>query len=193
MRSQNVVLLIGLATALLTGCQSAGEVTAPAVSTAGVGAPPSPLGAGEAADGLDASPVASPRSVALLTDVRAARQDGFDRVTFEFAEEAPSYDVRLGERPVLASGSGEEVQVDGEEVLLVRLEPASGFDLEAATEVYEGPTRIVADTATITEVVRAGDFEGQLEWAVGLRGPADYEVTVYDDPARIVLDVRHEE
>lgn len=188
-----VVLCAGLAIALLSGCEGPGTVAAPASpgDTVPSASTPSPLDGEEAAQSLDGTPVPTPRDVALLTDVRAARQDGFDRVTFEFAEPPlPTYDIRTIERPILQPGSGDEVIVDGREVLLVRLEPASGFDLDEASEVYQGPTRIVTDTDVITEVVRVGDFEGQLEWAIGLRGEADYDVRELADPPRIVVDVR---
>ena len=39
---------------------------------------------------------ATNRDTALLTDVRAARHEGYDRVVFEFRNAVPGYDVRYG-------------------------------------------------------------------------------------------------
>ena len=83
---------------------------------------------------------------ALLTGVRAASHDGYDRVVFEFRNGVPGYDVGYVERPVRADGSGEPVEVDGGAVLLVRMEPALDADLtqESAPRTYTGPARLRA-------------------------------------------------
>ena len=81
--------------------------------------------------------------VALLTGVRAAAHDGYDRVVFEFRTASPGYDVRYVEPPVAADGSGDEVAVEGGAVLVVRMEPALDADLtqESAPRTYTGPQR----------------------------------------------------
>ena len=130
--------------------------------------------------------------VALLTDVRAARHEGYDRVVFEFRNVAPGYDVRYVERPVRADGSGEEVPVDGGAVLLVRMEPALDADLtqESAPRTYLGPQRFTpADAAVVAELVRTGGFEAVLTWAVGVDEKRPFRVTRLDGPPRIVIDV----
>jgi len=136
-----------------------------------------------------ASSSAEPAGASLLTDVRLAHQEGFDRVTFEFSGPLPRYDVRYADWPVIASGSGEEVEVGGDGVLRVRLEPASGYDMAAQTPSYDGPDRLTSDTTNVVELVRVGDFEAVLEWAVGVRTTSSYEVTILDDPPRVVVDV----
>ncbi len=48
---------------------------------------------------------------ALLTAVRAARHEGFDRVVFQFSNVLPGYDVRYVRKPVRQDGSGRIVPV----------------------------------------------------------------------------------
>jgi hypothetical protein len=129
--------------------------------------------------------------VALLTDVRAAAHDGYDRVVFEFRNRAPGYDVRYVQRPVQADGSGDEVEVEGGSVLVVRMEPALDADLtqEAAPRTYLGPSRFSPDTKAVVELVRIGGFEAVLTWAVGVEDKRPFRVTRLESPARIVLDV----
>jgi hypothetical protein len=78
----------------------------------------------------------------------------------------------------------------------VRMEPASGFDLSVPEGelVYTGPRRISgtkAGTSTVREVVRAGDFEAVLAWAVGLGDRVDFRVRALAGPPRLVVDFRN--
>jgi hypothetical protein len=146
---------------------------------------PSPLA------GADTTPVSVPGTAqGLLTDVRVARQDGFDRVVFEFDGGMPGYRVAYTERPVLEDGSGDEVEVSGAAVLEVRMEPAAGFKMvgEHPERTYKGPDRVRGDTEVVREAVRVGDFEALLTWAVGLDAEVPFLVTTLDSPDRLVID-----
>jgi hypothetical protein len=76
--------------------------------------------------------------------------------------------------------------------VLVDMEPASGFDLATAEGelVYDGPRRLQG-ASVVREVVRTGDFEAQLGWAIGLDSRVDFRVTTLDNPARLVVDLRN--
>lgn len=133
-----------------------------------------------------------PKERGLLTTVRATADGGTERVTFEFEGALPGYRVAYVDRPVIQDGSGEEVTIDGEAVLLVHFEPASGFDLEVpeGRQVYRGPERLDLATNTVTEVVRVGDFEAVLQWAIGLSGKVPFRVRTAAEPNRIILEVQ---
>ena len=163
----------------------------PTVSAPPATTPTRPEGSG----GFSATPVSVPATgeVALLSAVRAAGQQGFDRVVFEFTAELPGYKVGYVERPVLEDGSGKEVSVTGGAVLEVRMAPASGVELSASgvRPTYTGPARLrPSGTVVVAEVVRVGDFEGQLTWVVGTSGRAPFKVSTLSAPPRLVIDVR---
>ena len=134
------------------------------------------------------SPAGGP---AYLRAVRTARQDGFDRVVFEFEGTLPGYAVGDAKGGLRADGSGDPVAVAGEGALEVRMEQASGarLVLDRLEETYAGPRRIAVDGAVVTEVVRTGDFEGQLTWGVGVRRLAPFRVSTLQGPPRVVVDV----
>ena len=189
------VLLLTVAALLLGGCsgkddeQPVTTATATTVTTTTVTTTTPPV-----LEGASTAPVTwtSPiTETALLTDVRAAAQPGYDRVVFEFRNGVPGYGVRYVERPILADGSGEVVPVSGTAVLVVRMEPALDADLtqESAPRTYTGPTRFSPSTATIVELVRTGGFEAVLTWAVGVDEKRPFRVTRLENPARIVLDI----
>jgi hypothetical protein len=136
---------------------------------------------------------ATSAEISLLTGVRAARHDGFDRVVLEFRSGVPGYRIAYVQRPVLADGSGAEVRIAGDHVLVIRMEPALDADLsqESAPLTYTGPRRFSPGTPEVKELVRVGGFEGVLTWAIGLTDRADFRASTLADPPRLVLDFRH--
>lgn len=132
---------------------------------------------------------------ALLVDVRVGGHETFDRVVLEFqGDTPPSYRVGYLEAPVRQDGSGNEVDVAGGAFIEVRASPAAGFDplSEDARETYTGPERLPADEADVVrEVVRIGDFEGQLAWVIGVDRRRPFAAAMFEDPLRLVVDVTH--
>jgi hypothetical protein len=133
---------------------------------------------------------------ALLERVAIGRHEGFDRVVFQFKNHLPGYRVEYVEPPLKEDGSGNVVRIEGRAFVLVRMEPASGFDLsvDEGELVYKGPRRLegsAAGTAIIREVVRTGDFEAVLSWAVGLDDKVDFRVRTALGPARLIVDFRN--
>ena len=88
------------------------------------------------------------------------------------------------------------MSVQGNAIVAVRMEPASGFDLNTAEGVmiYKGPKRIDgagAGTSVVQELVRTGDFEAVLSWAIGLSDKVDFRVQTATSPARLIVDFRN--
>ena len=155
-------------------------------------------------EGASTSPASGPvqtvtgpgGGTALLERVDAARHEGYDRVVFQFRNTVPGYRVEYVEPPLQEDGSGAEVKVEGSAFVTVRMEAASGFDLETGegVQVYTGPRRISgADvgTSVVQEIVRTGDFEAVLTWAAGVSDRVDFRVQTLDDPPRLVVDFRN--
>lgn len=129
--------------------------------------------------------------IAHLTEVRLEAQDGFDRVVLEFADRVPGYTVGYRTLPAHADASGAEVPLPGAGALLqVVLNPATAHGWGGGERTYFGPSELRADTASITEVKAAGDFEATLTWVVGTRTQVPFAVQVLDEPPRLVVDVQ---
>ena len=75
----------------------------------------------------------------------------------------------------------------------IRMEPASGFDLNTAEGklVYTGPRRIEPrDTKVVKQLFRTGDFEAVLTWVAGLSERAPFRVQKQlESPPRLVVEV----
>jgi hypothetical protein len=132
---------------------------------------------------------------ALVEAVGMSGHKSYDRIVFTFRNTVPGYQVGYVSKPVTQDGSGAKVDVEGDAVLSIRMEPASGFDLNTGEGVlvYKGPKRIGAiETGTkgVKELVRTGDFEAVLTWVAGLPAKAPFSVSTEDEPPRLVVDVK---
>src|SRR5204863_1444326 len=88
------------------------------------------------------------------------------------------YRVSYQPGPFTQDASGKPITVKGSAFLVVRLEPATGFDFNNNRETYTGPDRIpVRKSARVTDLVRTGDFESVTTWVVGLRAKVHFTAT----------------
>jgi hypothetical protein len=114
-------------------------------------------------------------TTALLTGVRVTGT----AVTFDFR--SPPREVQTAYRPggqIVESGSGVKVHVKGNAFLVVTFTPAATADIrgEKLVLTYTGPKRIPGP-GPVDEVVKTGDFEARLEWAIGLDRRRSFDVT----------------
>lgn len=154
--------------------------------------PTSTTAPGSAPEGASTAPVSTPPSdKTLLTGVRVARQPEGDRVVFEFDGPVPGHLVHFVDEPITEDGSGDEVQVEGQAHIEVRMEAASAADLqgEEVRQTYAGPRRVAADTDNITETVLTGDFEAVLTWVIGVERKTGFRVSTLQDPSRLMIEV----
>jgi hypothetical protein len=116
-----------------------------------------------------------------------------DTVTFGFRaadRQPPGYETGYRAGPIRADASGEVVAVDGRAFLVVRMEPAYGFDFESGAPTYTGPRRIApAGGVHVREIVETGDFEAVLTWVIGLDSARPYQVVTTGDIAAPTLRI----
>jgi hypothetical protein len=182
-----VLTLVGL------GCAGSDDdqgASLPVTTTTTATAPTTTEESFEGGTGTMTAP-AETNETALLERVAVAGHDTYDRVVFQFRNGVPGYHVEYVEPPLREDGSGNVVKLEGDAFVVVRMEPASGFDLSVPEGelVYTGPRRIAGNgTSVVRQVVRTGDFEAVLTWAVGLDARVPFRVLTLEDPARIVVD-----
>jgi len=198
-RAGVLILLVVAATAAGCGSSSsesepsstpppAGTTTVTAPSTTATEPTDSLAGAGTTA-------VVAPstaKGTSLLERVAVGRHAGYDRVVFQFRDEGlPGYRVEYLQPPLKEDGSGNPVDVAGNAFVVVRMEPASGFDLSTGEGelVYKGPKRLPG-ASVVKEVVRTGDFESVLSWAIGLEDKVPFRVTTAASPSRLIVDFK---
>jgi hypothetical protein len=149
-----------------SGQAAAGGRTSPsAVWSSGPQGRPRRDGAGEAA----------------LTEVRAARQDGYDRLVFQFSGGLPGYQARYVDQ--VTTAGGEQLALQGTAFLLLAFEGAGGG--AAGFPQRDLRPRLNA----LKEVRLLDEGGGRLRFAVGLDAVAGYLAHELTGPDRVIVDV----
>jgi len=200
-----VVAIIALALVALAGCgddnKDSTTPTGPPQATAAATAAETPAVTasagtpGETFEGGGRAPVegtlgeqATPPPLATLVDVRAAEHNGFDRIVFEFQDNAPDFRVEYVPQAILC-GSGQPVTVTGAAVLQVRFTAAAAHNDQATPTV--NTFELTPNLPAILRALQTCDFEGEVTWQVGLTAESDFKVTKLEDAARLVVDIAH--
>ena len=131
-----------------------------------------------------------PGASMTLRSVRAGQHADFDRVVFEFeGAQLPGYALEYVDKPIILCGSGDPTSVAGQGWLQVRFTPARGHNDQGQATVAE--REIKARLPVILELERTCDFEGEVTWVLGNKGPHKYRVMELREPTRLVVDVQH--
>lgn len=126
----------------------------------------------------------------ILKDVRFGQHDNYDRIVFEFTgKETPGFRIEYATQPLVTCGAGEAVAVEGNADLVVQLTPANAHNDQGQATVVN------RDTNPAMRVVRQAklicDFEGEVQWLLGLTERHEYRVMELKEPARLVIDIKH--
>jgi hypothetical protein len=100
----------------------------------------------------------------------------------------PGYYVRYATGPVRESPSDAPVTIRGSEVLLVSLGSWMNF---MGTAGYSGPSQVFPSNVDHIEELRLlENFEGMTTWGIGLDAKRNFDVSVHEDPGRLVIDIQ---
>ncbi len=127
----------------------------------------------------------------LFTGIRVARQDGFDRVVWEFSGTGmPGYQVAYTDDP-RRDGSGFPVDLPGGTTLAVGLSGVRIPTEPLPGEVpYPGPEQVAAaGTVHVTEVLAGAWFEAHQDGFVGVRRQEPFRVYTLEGPPRVVVEI----
>jgi hypothetical protein len=132
----------------------------------------------------------------VLEDVRVGahpESGGWDRIVFEFHD----VDGAPGAHPggqveyvddAAECGSGTAVEVQGDAILAVRFDQTQAHDDSGNLTIDD--TTVDGPGTSILEAASYCDFEGVVQWAIGVPGEQNFKVSYLEDPSRIVIDVK---
>jgi hypothetical protein len=142
--------------------------------------------------GWSAGPVAAEgdpaATQALQTASRVASHPQYDRFVLEFAGAVPGYSVEYVEGALHQCGSGRPLDPGAAVGLRIRLASAAAHD-EAGRPTVE-PRSLAPGLPVIRTARLTCDFEGSVEWLLGLTSRRPIRVLALESPARLVVDVR---
>jgi len=124
--------------------------------------------------------------VAFIDLVRTGTHAGYDRITIEFSNGSPSQvDVTPQNNAMFTQGaSGQSITLAGSAGLLITIK---GADEHTS---YSGPTDFKTGYAVLEEARQVKDFEGTVQWGLGLSKSACYRAYFLTNPARLVVDIQ---
>jgi hypothetical protein len=122
----------------------------------------------------------------FVNAVRTGTHAGYDRVTIQFTNGEPStVDVSpQGSAKFTLGPSGQSATLAGSAGILITIH---GADEHTA---YTGPTDIKPGYSVLLEARQVQDFEGVVQWGLGLSKSACYRAFFLTNPARLVIDIQ---
>jgi hypothetical protein len=126
---------------------------------------------------------------ALQQALRVTKNDGFDRVVFEFRERVPGYRLEYVDKPARDCVTGEVRRIAGDARLAVRLSPAAAHTEDNEATVRE--RELKPALRIIREIERTCDFDDVVTWLVGTSAAQRYRAYELSTPPRLVLEIEH--
>jgi hypothetical protein len=123
---------------------------------------------------------------ALVDAVRPGTHAGYDRLTIEFNTGHPT-DLGMSEQnnaTFTQGASGQPIALLGNAGILVTIQGA-----DEHTD-YSGPIDFKTGYPALVEARQVQDFEGTVQWGLGLSQPACYRAFFLTNPTRLVIDVQ---
>lgn len=199
MRRVSGLSAIALAAAVLTACGN-GTTTTPPTTPASTATSPTPTATtasptpsptptlpagfrcGNASGGVSHAPD-WPITGPTVTAVRVGHHSSFDRFVLEFDGTVPAFTVKRQSTPTFTlDPKGTKVTLRGTRGVLITLKPENWT-------AYRGPSRLLPMFAYLREARMVQNFEGTMQWGLGILGTPCLRVTTLTGPPRLVVDV----
>jgi len=125
--------------------------------------------------------------VPVVTAIRAGAHPacGYDRIVLDVSGKLPGYTIRYVDR-VIADPSGQVITVPGARFLLVTLRPTQAHKASGQPTVSTAPVSL--GLPILSGYAVAGDFEGVVTVAIGLRSSTG--IRVGELPGHLFIDFR---
>ena len=126
-----------------------------------------------------------PALTAYIDAVRGGAHTGYDRITIEFQNGQPAnVQITPQNNATFTQGaSGQPVQLQGSDGLLIVIHGADEHTkFTGSTDFHVG--------SGILEARQLEDFEGVVQWGLGLAKPACYHAFWLTSPNRLVIDIQ---
>lgn len=136
---------------------------------------------------LVTTPTSSQPPVIFVDGVRTGTHTGYDRITIQFQNGGPSkVDLSTQSNAHFIQGaSGQPVILRGNAGILVTITTADEHT------AYSGATDFKTNYAVLVEARQVQDFEGTVQWGLGLSKSACYRAFFIANPVRLVIDIQN--
>lgn len=126
----------------------------------------------------------------LLTGIRVAKNNGFDRLVFEFKAGMPNYQIHFERGPAFENTAERKIRVRGRFFITINLQTLPYPESDSKYADVKLPER-VRGMKLFTQMKEIEWFEGVRFFAVGLDLKRPFRVTELKNPSRLVIDFRY--
>lgn len=123
-------------------------------------------------------------TTSTVVSIRTAHHVGYDRVVFQLTSLPAERSVRYVAQ-VISDPQGSTVAMSGRYFAVLRLFRATAF----STTGVSTPARLSPALPNLRQIVRVGDFEGVLSYALGLQQRVPLRLFTLTGPPRVVVDI----
>jgi hypothetical protein len=118
-----------------------------------------------------------------VTAVRAGGHTGFDRFVLEFDGPIRNYEVVTQDTPAFTlDPQGTTVTLEGTSGVLITIRHQNW-------QAYTGPSGMRPGLPFLKQARMVQNFEGTMQWGLGIQGSPCIQVTTLSSPVRLVVDV----
>jgi hypothetical protein len=128
-----------------------------------------------------------------LRVVRAAKQNGFDRVVFEFTGPMPNYSLKYLKGRVFDDEDGpHRIRIAGNAFIHVTFNQLPADEVQAGFSSAKNFSPVGRlKLRALFEVQEKTLFEGFYDFLLGIKSRRAFRVTELQDPARVAIDFKH--
>lgn len=126
----------------------------------------------------------------LVTGIRAAKNNGFDRLVFEFKEGLPNYQIQFERGPAFEDTAERKIRVRGRYFITINLQLLPYPETDSKYADIKLPAR-ARGMKLFNQMKEIEWFEGVRFFAVGLDAKRPFRVTELKNPSRLVIDFRY--
>ena len=118
--------------------------------------------------------------------MRTGTHSGYDRITIQFQNGRPTtVAIRPQANATFTQGaSGQTIVLQGSKGLLIIIHNADEHT------AYSGATDFKTGYQGLVEARQTEDFEGTVQWGLGLNGDGCYRAYFMPSPDRLVIDIQ---
>jgi hypothetical protein len=126
----------------------------------------------------------------LLTSIRVAKNNGFDRLVFEFKGGIPNYLIQFERGPAFENTAERKIRVRGRYFITINLQTLPYPEDDSKDADIKLPTR-TGGMKLFNQMKEIEWFEGVRFFAIGLDAKRPFRVTELKNPNRLVIDFRY--
>lgn len=128
-------------------------------------------------------------TTSYLKKINHKNYNSFTEIVFEFANVIPSnYDINYVEKPIFTCGSGEKLEISGNNILKIDFKNTSAHS--ESGEIFIKNKHIKFNDNNLNEMKLTCDFEGKVIINIGMNSQTSYNLIEQHNNLKLILKLK---